>query len=155
MSLKINHQLKKKTQRGFTLLEVLVAMAILAIGLLGLASLQTTAMQFTSSAYLRSQAANLAYDMVDRMRVNRQAVLSGDYADVIFVTPDCKSPLTLTGTIDEQDEQAWQNALACTLPLGTGEITRTTNTNIFTITVQWDDSRGQGSFQEFAVETQL
>lgn len=155
MSLTKNQASKRQMQKGFTLLEVLVAMVVLAIGLLGLASLQSTAMQFASSAYLRSQAANFAYDMADRMRVNRQAALNGDYNDVAFVTPTCVSPLTPTGTIDEQDEQAWQNTLACTLPLGTGRITRTVGTNIFTITIQWDDSRGQAPVQEFEMETEL
>jgi type IV pilus assembly protein PilV len=156
----MNRTAKMQTQRGFTLIEILVAMVVLAIGLLGLAGFQSKALQYTSSAYMRSQATSFAYDMADRMRVNRQAALAGDYDDVVFVTPTCVSPLTLTGTIDEQDEDAWQDTLACTLPLGTGRITR--NGNLFTITIRWDDSRGQDKdlegnvkMEQFEMETEL
>ena len=55
---------------GFTLVEVLVAMVILAIGLLGLASLQAIALKDNQDAYLRSQANLLAYEMSDRIRAN-------------------------------------------------------------------------------------
>lgn len=59
-----------KKQIGFTLVEVLIAVVILAAGLLGLAALQATALGFNQSAYYRSQATQLAYDMADRMRSN-------------------------------------------------------------------------------------
>jgi type IV pilus modification protein PilV len=62
---------------GFTLLEVLVAVLVLAIGLLGLARLQMTVMKSNQSAYLRSQASLLAYDISERMRANRTAALGG------------------------------------------------------------------------------
>ena len=58
-------------QRGATLIEVLVAMLVLSIGLLGLAGMQMTALKSNQSAYYRSQATVLAYDIIDRMRANR------------------------------------------------------------------------------------
>jgi len=58
-------------QSGFTLLEVLVAILVLSIGLLGLAGLMASSIRNNHSAYQRTQATWLAYDMIDRMRVNR------------------------------------------------------------------------------------
>ncbi len=67
------------TERGFTLVEVLVAVFVLALGLLGLSGLQVASLQNNHSAYLRSQATLLAYDMADRMRANATALAALDY----------------------------------------------------------------------------
>jgi type IV pilus assembly protein PilV len=140
--------------QGFTLIEILVAVVVLAIGLLGLAGLQATSLRFNNSAYHRSQATNLAYAMADRMRTNRQAALGGDYDPEAFESPPPPCAIVApAGTLAQQDILAWRNALACTLPLGTGSITR--NGDVFTITVQWDDSRGEAAPQEFAMDTAL
>src|SRR5262245_8151399 len=56
--------------RGFSLMEVLVAMLVLAIGLLGLSSLQAQSMKFNHDAFVRSQATILAYDIMDKMRAD-------------------------------------------------------------------------------------
>jgi type IV pilus assembly protein PilV len=64
---------------GFTLLEVLVALFVLAIGLLGLAMLQTTGLRFNTNSYSRSQATYVAYDIIDRMRANKAGFTNGDY----------------------------------------------------------------------------
>ncbi len=60
-------------QRGMTLLEVLVALLVLSIGLMGLAGLQGTSLHMNNSAYQRSQATALAYDIADRVRANVDA----------------------------------------------------------------------------------
>lgn len=65
--------------QGFTLVEILVSVFVLGIGLLGLSGLQVASLQNNHSAYLRSQATLLAYDMADRMRANLTAVRSLDY----------------------------------------------------------------------------
>jgi type IV pilus assembly protein PilV len=135
---------------GFTLVEVLIAVVILAIGLLGLAGLQTSAMKFNHSAYLRTQATNLAYDMADRMRANRPVALDGDYEITLATTPS-GSPTTLAG----QDLLEWKNTLAATLPSGNGAVDQVGTTTRFIITVQWDDSRGQDPVQQFIVTTEL
>ena len=56
---------------GFTLIEVLVALVVMSVGLLGLALLQQNAVAFNRDAYLASQATVLAYDIADRIRGNR------------------------------------------------------------------------------------
>lgn len=61
----------RRRQRGFTLIEVLVAILILAFGLLGFAMLQTMSVRFVQSSNYRTQATNLAYDLLDQMRANR------------------------------------------------------------------------------------
>ncbi len=57
-------------QRGFTLLEVLISMIILAIGLLGLAAMQAISLRDNQDAYYYQQATLLAYEMQDRIRGN-------------------------------------------------------------------------------------
>ena len=67
---------------GFSLIEVMIAILVMALGLLGFALLQTMSVRFTQSANQRTQATNLAYDMLDQMRVNRLAAgqYVGNYA---------------------------------------------------------------------------
>src|SRR5690606_37489064 len=64
---------------GFTLIEVLVALIVLSIGLLGLAALQIQSIKHNTDAYFRTQATLLAYDIIDRMRANSAAVSAGIY----------------------------------------------------------------------------
>lgn len=128
------------------MVEVLVTVLILAIGLLGLAGLQSTALRSNHSAYMRSQATVLAYDIADRMRANRTAALNNAYNVGVGGT--------LTGSsMAAIDVSAWKNNLGALLPDGDGSIARANNR--FTITVQWDDSRGEEAAQEFTLRTDL
>lgn len=127
--------------RGVTLLEILIALLILSIGLLGLAGLQTVSLQFNTSAYYRTQATALAYDLADRMRANREAALADLYnVDFEDPPPACDTPAAAR-TVPQQDIAAWRNALACRLPMSTGAVSRAGEA--FTITVRWDDSRAE------------
>lgn len=148
-------------QQGFTLIEVMVAVVVLAVGLLGLAGLQATSLRFNDSAYQRSQATALAYDMADRMRANRSVALqAGSPYNIDFeASPNCVSGLTPTGTLVTQDIAAWRNALACVLPSGTGSIVRQGTTSIFTISVRWNDRREEANATDrllvFSMDTEI
>lgn len=66
-------------QHGFTLLEVLIAIVIFSIGLLGIASLQLSGLRFTHASQLRATASMQAENIADRMRANRAGVDDGYY----------------------------------------------------------------------------
>jgi type IV pilus assembly protein PilV len=145
--------LQRAACRGVTLLEVLVALIVLSIGLLGLAGLQTVSLQFSTSAYYRTQATSLAYALVDRMRSGRQAALNDAYNSAFPAPAPACDPNAPAGGTPAQDLAAWRNALACELPLGNGQVVR--NGNRFAITVQWDDSYGREAPLEFVFTTAL
>jgi type IV pilus assembly protein PilV len=127
-------------QRGFSMIEVLIAVLVLSIGLIGLASLQGVSLQFNNSAYLRSQATNLAYDMADRVRANRGVALAGGaYNLAVGDATPAPGPLPAT------DLNEWRTALLNSLPAGTGEVEVDPVKNNLTIVVCWDDSRGAGA----------
>ena len=67
---------------GFSLIEVLVALFVLSIGLLGLAALQTTGLRFSHQSYERTQATLQAYDIIDRMRTNKSG--TGDTVNTTY-----------------------------------------------------------------------
>jgi len=75
-----------KNDRGFSLVEVLVAMTILAIGLLALAGLQVTAMRGNLHGGTISQATALAEEQVELIRTM-------DYAEVLAIDPSPESPI--------------------------------------------------------------
>jgi len=146
-------------QSGFTLLEVLVAMLVLSIGLLGLAGLMASSMRNNLSASHRTQATWMAYDIIDRMRANRAGALAGSYATAMGTAAACATAVP-TGTVPVQDIAAWKNQLACALPAGNGSIAVNTGTRAATIVIQWNDSRGttdsaDQTTKTFTVDTQL
>lgn len=118
------------TIRGYGLIEVLIALLVLSIGLLGLARLQMNGLKSTRSATLRFEAVNLAYDILDRMRANRVRALQGDY--------DIKLGGTAAGGGQGQvDLEDWKAALAATLPEGDGSIA--VENRVATVIVQWSE----------------
>lgn len=136
------------------MVEILVALIILSLGLLGLAGLQVATTQYNHSAYLRSQATRLAYSMADRMRANRKAALeSAAYSGVAFADPAPACGKAAGNSVAEKDISAWRNGLACSLPLGNGRIE--VNDDIVTISVRWDDTRGEKPAEVFEMTTAL
>lgn len=108
---------------GFTMIEVLVSILIMAIGLLGLASIQARAQQAELESYQRAQALILLQDMVDRINANRKT--AGCYAFTplpdngsVFVGAGA-SALTCTGAYGttltraqaDSDVLQWHNLL--------------------------------------------
>ncbi len=69
----------KRTHAGVTLIEVLIAIVLMAVGLIGIAALQTAAISSNVLANQYTQAATLAQNIIERMRANREGVLSGAY----------------------------------------------------------------------------
>lgn len=150
-------------QTGFTLLEVLVAVLVLAIGLLGLAGLMTASVRNNQSAYQRTQATWLAYDIVDRMRVDRAAALASNYNTALGNPATCAATPVLAGaTMAANELTDWKNQVACALPAGDGGVAVDAARKV-TVTIQWNDSRGIGnnagnagdSAQKFTIQTRL
>lgn len=98
-----------RTQTGFNLVEVLVALVVLSIGLLGIAGLQLTGVRGTQGSYFRSQATAFMNDMAERMYVNRPGVAAGNYAAIDSDSIACGS-VTPTAQCGQENGAA---AVAC------------------------------------------
>lgn len=141
-----------KTQTGFTLIEVLIAMLLLAAGLLGLAALQTTTLRSNVAAYNHGQAIQLLYDMSDRMRANSKTVASNYKTPNSNTYAQSNKPVVACNTVStdstackpedlaNNDLIEWNTAITTTLSKGSGSITSTDNT-VFTLSITWDDNR--------------
>lgn len=161
--------------RGISLIEILVTLVILAVGLLGLAGLMLDGLRNNQSAYLRTQASILAYDMADRMRINRARAVAGAYdgystvgTGVVTTMPSCATSTSGCSPADQVvlDKAEWTLELQgggnmVLLPGGVGTITRGSG-NVFTISVtwqetQWDESAGErtAGAQQFSVDFSL
>lgn len=132
-----------KSQRGLTLIEVLVALLVLSIGMLGIAALQLGALKQNTSAFWASQGVWAAYDMADRMRANtvgvQQAAYNGLVVDGTETVVNCNSGCA-PGTLATYDAYLWGQKIA-TLPSGEGHID-SNGDGTFTISVMWDEQGG-------------
>lgn len=126
--------------RGVGLIEVLVTLIILSTALLTLTALQTRSLQFNHSAYLRSQANVLAYDILDRVRINRDN--AGSYN--LGLDDDAPSSSNLEG----QDLEEWRALIEATLPGGAGGISCTGSPIACTVSIQWDEQNISGDESE-------
>jgi len=111
----IEHKTRRMSS-GFGIVEVLVALVVLSIGLLGMASLYVVTLRSSTSAISRTQAINLASDIGDRIRANRTAgeAYEGAAADKSCGgTTDC-SPADMAA----HDLFLWQRQITAVWPSG-------------------------------------
>lgn len=126
-------------QRGLGLIEVMVAVLILGVGLLGIAAMQATALRNSQSSVERSQAVMQTYAILDAMRANVAVARIGGYnlSSMTCTEPDA-------GDLAADDRAAWIRSLKASLNSSAcGQIN--CGSLECTITVQWDDSRGGSS----------
>ncbi len=135
----------KSPQHGFSLLEVLISLAVLSIGLLGLAALQTVGLRINHDSYQRTQATMMAYDIADRMRANSKGLVDGKYNAVLATTtspgPDCVAATSCdTNELADYDIRTWHDTIALKLSEGTGTISTDAATGRRTITINWREN---------------
>lgn len=144
-----------RSQSGVTLVEVLVAVLVLSVGLLGLAGLQTSALRNNQSSMERSLAVIESYGIVDAMRADRDNAENGAFDIGLEDSPT-------GGSFAGNELTKWRNRLIAQLgPGATGSIA--CNGRQCTIIVQWDDSRGShdasdaqaGTAHQVVTEVQL
>jgi len=133
-------------QKGLTLIEVMIALAVFSFGLLALAALMASGLKYNTSALHRSYATSQAYDMADRMRANRKGlefyIPLNDSVD-----PECFGTETETSCTSEEmaqyDAWQWNRDNFRLLPEGTGTVSL--ESSIYTITISWNDDRDSGT----------
>jgi type IV pilus assembly protein PilV len=140
---------------GFTLLEVLVAMVVLSIGLLGLSGLQTSSLRNNHSALQRSQATMVSNDIIDRIRANRETATLGNY-DINYgtapTTASCSSGCTAL-QVAQLDVAEWRTHVE-RLPGGQSELDVTT-AGVATVKVRWADARDSANKLEIITRSQI
>lgn len=131
---------------GFTLLEVMIALVIFSIGLLGLAGLQAGGLRSNTQARLRTVSVIQAYDMADRIRANPRGVTDGDYNALDDTTPTAGNCVTNTCTAAQMatyDYYEWVTTNQNVLPSGHGTVSSSVvaGVRLFSVTVMWDEER--------------
>lgn len=141
-----------KSQTGFSMIEVLVAIVILSFGLLGLAALQAVGVKNSHSAYYRNQATIMAHEIIDRIRANPGLANANVSSYILPLTNIPPSGVA----ISNKDLNEWITHIGATLPVGKGSVA-VTNTNNVSVVIQWDDSRGVNGVatQSFTIETSI
>jgi type IV pilus assembly protein PilV len=132
-----NASVRRRSERGYTLVEVMIALVVFSVGLLGIAGLQITSLKANHGSATRTQAVYLAYDIIDRMRANPTAAIDTKaYNIAIDATP-------AGGTVAGDDLVAWRNNIKNALPAGSvspsGSVEFDAATNLFTVKIVWDD----------------
>lgn len=133
-----------RVQRGFSLLEVMIAIFIIAIGVLGAAAMQLNALKYTDSSRLTSQASFIVYDVIDRMRANADPSRLNQYEIAsLEAVPVSANSVLATDLID------FANAVQG-LPDGVGSIT--VNGTQVTVEVTWSEGRAGGADDEGVIQ---
>jgi type IV pilus assembly protein PilV len=137
--------------QGFSLLEVLVALVILSIGLIGVAAVQVNTMKFGQVSQQRSNASQQLMAITERMRSNIPGVLLGSYnlvgtysalpTQVPAADPACKSPTGGCGPqqLARTDLNEWMAGLALVLPGGRAIINPPAAARPWQIVVMWEE----------------
>ncbi|HZF98643.1 MAG TPA: type IV pilus modification protein PilV [Pseudoxanthomonas sp.] len=126
---------------GFTMIEVLIAILVLAFGLLGFAFLQTMNVRFTKSAEQRTVATNLAYELVDMMRSQRSLAayyngIKPESFDSVVVPPTgCARPVAATPAANIV---RWRCEVRAALPDGRANVVLAADGTL-NVEVRWGD----------------
>ena len=144
----------KHCQHGVSLIEVMIAVFVLAIGLLGAAGMQLSALKYTDSSRVNTQASFIVYDIIDRMRANADPLQLPQYAIAsLAAVPGA------AGNIRDQDLIDFAENLN-SLPSPEARIT--VNGAHVAVTISWSEARaagndeaGQASTGSFSVTTNV
>lgn len=134
-------------QSGFSMLEILITLVVVATALLGTAGLQAYAMKTNIGGQFRNQAVFLSADIVERMEANRVAAVAGNYAlaqgaAVPAASTVCNVGVCAPAQLAAYDVGNWQVAVAAILPQGTGVITLgavTPTSANYSVVINWVD----------------
>lgn len=130
-----------KSQRGATLIEILITVLVLSVGLLGLGATQMMSLKNGNNASLSYFASLAAYDIVERMRINPLGVENGAYdatdVDDTQTQRTCTSGICSTLQLAEMDLYEWGQMLSSNLPEGKGSVA--VDDGEATITVNWSE----------------
>lgn len=149
----------KSRQSGMTLIEVLIAIVVLAVGLLGIASMLMLSSKANTSSYTKQQAVQAVYDIFDRIRANSQAAIGGNYnisnigasgpTAVSAPSAMCNSGACTPAQLASYDMWWWLTKDVARLPNGCGSVSTAlagaAGNTVVTVTVQWDDSPAQAN----------
>ena len=139
-----------RAQRGFNLLEVLIAIVVLSIGLVGLGLLELKGIQYTRDSYARTQAAIMAESLADRMRANPDGATGGLYVltsdegnSGTFPTESgqCCSPEDIAAS----DQVAWWDAIVGNLANAQAAVTLNGD-NHYNINLQWSEEENTQTY---------
>lgn len=122
-------------QRGVSLIEVMMAVLIFSIGLIGLAALMVMATRSNHAAYLRTQVTFLASNMAERMSANSTGVWNGSYNSnaypIAAASAGCGSGASCSpAALAVHDQQLWSGQLRTFLPNPAAKITCTGTTKV-------------------------
>jgi type IV pilus assembly protein PilV len=132
-----------RQQGGFSLLEVLIALVVLAVGLLGLALMQTLNLHYTKTAEQRTKAVNLAGAMLDIMRTNRSQASGYVIAPAEFAGVSAAGGCASDGTLDaETNRTRWMCEVREALgPAATATVTYDGGSGAVYVHVEWAEDR--------------
>ncbi|TNJ33592.1 type IV pilus modification protein PilV [Arenimonas terrae] len=141
----------RTAQRGASLLEVLIAVLILAIGMLGIAALQAVSLRNTQSSGDRTTAVIQSYSMLDMLRANRVAARGGQYDQGYL----CAVPDETDNRIDAEVGMWIASLQEAMGPTACGAIDCAAET--CEVKVRWNDSRATAGEEthELVTETRL
>lgn len=126
------------------MIEVLVAVLVLSFGLLGLAGLQASSLQYTHDASTRTAAAILAYDIIERIHTNDDN--ADDYVGgASCAAADCCAPATVSVN---NDLMCWTQALQRQLPSGAGSVAGPDANGFYTVNVSWLERESGQTFTQ-------
>lgn len=148
----------KKSVRGTTLIEILVAAIILSIGLLGIAGLQASVTRYKINSWARSAVSNLYSDLADRIRLNTDAagtsMLTGvtrtsqyllnsswntQQTDTLTTpSPNCETAVCTNAQRATYDMIVWRQLVRSTLPQGSALVSGDLSSGI-NLTIMWFD----------------
>jgi type IV pilus assembly protein PilV len=139
----------KQRAAGFTLLEVLVSMLLIAIGVLGTAGLQALAYKVNQGGQLRSQAVILGLDFIERVEANNDATIAGGYAPATYpatAAKDCSTAFCTPTELATYDLVAFKANVLAQLPAAAVTVSMTgTGPYSYTVRIDWEERITKGS----------
>ncbi len=146
MSHHLNPHAPKAKQTGFSMLEILISLVIIAIAMLGAAGIQLNVLRLNKGSQSRTQAIFLASDMAERMEANKAGAVGGNYSLALtsassVAATDCTAQACDAPTLAAWDISQWGQTISKALPQASWSISTAAVANpiTYSIVIKWVD----------------